>query len=200
MSARLLVLLAAFAPLAVNAANAPARSGKAVVDAVCAECHASGANGAPRIGDASAWKPRASRGLTSLTQTALKGIRGMPPHGGKLDLSDVEVKRAITYMVNQSGGKWAEPVDTVAASPRSGRQVVEARCQDCHLTGKNGAPKIGDREAWIPRLREGFERTVRSAINGHGGMPARGGLPDLTDHEIRAAIAYMFNPDPPAQR
>ncbi|MGZ5223531.1 MAG: c-type cytochrome, partial [Burkholderiales bacterium] len=59
--------------------------------------------------------------------------------------------------------------------------------------------KIGDRAAWIPRLSHGFDATVRSAINGHGGMPARGGLPDLTDREIRSAIAYMFNPDPPAK-
>ena len=78
-----------------------------------------------------------------------------------------------------------------------GKQIVEARCSLCHAEGKGGAPRMGDRAAWIPRLSQGFEKTVRSAINGHGGMPARGGLPDLTDHEIRGAIAYMLNPDPP---
>jgi cytochrome c5 len=36
--------------------------------------------------------------------------------------------------------------------------------------------------------------TVRSAIHGHGNMPARGGMADLTDPEVRAAILYMFNP------
>ena len=34
---------------------------------------------------------------------------------------------------------------------------------------------------------------VRSAIHGHGGMPARGGMADATDAEIRAAVLYVFN-------
>jgi hypothetical protein len=64
----------------------------------------------------------------------------------------------------------------------------------CHQEGVGGAPRIGDRAAWIPRAKIGFDVLVRSAINGHGGMPARGGLANLTDGEIRAAIAYMLNP------
>lgn len=124
----------------------------------------------------------------------------MPPHGARLDLSDLELKRAVTYMVNQSGGKWTEPADPALVGQRSGRQIVDAQCSKCHESGKGGAPKIGDRAAWIPRLSQGFEATVRSAINGHGGMPARGGLSNLTDHEIRGAIVYMFNPDPVAKK
>ena len=82
------------------------RSGKEVVDAVCIACHGTGANGAPRIGDKKAWSKLASRGLTGLSQSALKGIRNMPPHGGNPALTDTEIERAITYMVNQSGGHW----------------------------------------------------------------------------------------------
>ena len=48
--------------------------------------------------------------------------------------------------------------------------------------------------AWRPRLKNGLDNTVRSAINGHGNMPARGGMANLTDPELRAAILYMFNP------
>lgn len=191
-------LVLAFAvPLAAHAADVKrARSGQQAYEEACARCHGSGAGGAPRVGDEKAWSARASRGLTSLNQAAIKGIRNMPPHGARFDLSDLELKRAITHMVNRSGGKWIEPADTALPTPRSGRQVVETRCSQCHEEGKGGAPRIGDRAAWIPRLRNGFEQTVRSAINGHGGMPARGGLPDLTDWEIRSAIVYMFNPDP----
>ena len=188
-------------PVAAHAADArPARSGQEVVKEACAKCHATGAQGAPRIGDTAAWRSRAAKGLSGLTQSTLKGIRNMPPHGARFDFSDTELRRAIVYMVNQSGGQWKEPADPGVAGQRTGRQIVEARCHECHETGKGGAPRIGDRTAWIPRLRQGFETTVRSAINGHGGMPARGGLPDLTDHEIRAAIVYMFNPDPDARK
>lgn len=195
------ILVALGIPLASSAGDARVqRSGKQVVDEVCIKCHGTGERGAPRIGDSKAWKARTSRGLSGLTQNAIKGIRNMPPHGARLDLTDLELKRGITYMVNQSGGKWIEPADTTVAGQRSGRQIVEARCSKCHEAGKGGAPKIGDRAAWIPRLSHGFEATVRSAIHGHGGMPARGGLPDLTDNEMRAAIVYMFNPDPPTHK
>ncbi len=177
-----------------------ARSGKQVVDGACVKCHGTGEQGAPRIGDDKAWAPRASRGLTSLTQTALKGIRNMPPHGGRFDFSDLELERAITYMVNQSGGKWIEPVDAALGKDRSGKEIVEARCSQCHETGKGGAPRIGDRTAWIPRMKQGMDAVVRSAIHGHGGMPARGGLADLNDREMRAAVNYMWNPGPAAKK
>src|SRR6185436_7338298 len=57
-----------------------------------------------------------------------------------------------------------------------------------------GAPRIGDRAAWSPRMSAGLEAMVRSATAGHGKMPARGGLANTTDPELRAAISYMFNP------
>jgi cytochrome c5 len=174
-------------------AQGTALSGKDVVDAVCASCHASGAQGAPRIGDKQAWSKRASQGLSSLTEHAIHGIRGMPAHGGNPGLSEMELKRAITYMVNQSGGKWVEPIDRSApAAPRTGEAIVKAQCAKCHQAGKGGAPRIGDRDAWIPRLKTGLDNTVRSAMKGHGGMPARGGMADLTDAELRSAVIYLF--------
>ena len=178
----------------VASAEERERGGKEVVEAVCAACHRTGVKGAPKIGDRNAWAKLTSKGLTGLTVVALKGIRKMPPHGGNPDLTDTEIERAITYMVNQSGGRWIEPTSKLASAvQRSGGEVVQAYCAKCHQTGAEGAPKIGDRAAWIPRLREGFEGLVGSAIKGHGPMPSRGDVANLTDSEIRAAIAYMIN-------
>jgi cytochrome c5 len=99
-------------------------------------------------------------------------------------------------MVNQSGGKWAEPVSGLTpAVERRGAQIVKAQCAKCHQAGTGGAPRIGDRDAWALRLKRGVDFLVRSAINGHGPMPARGGMADLTDSELRGAILYMFNPE-----
>ena len=180
-------------PLAALAAGPGDRSGKEVVDHVCAACHATGKDGAPKIGDTKAWEAREKRGLSALTATALEGVRKMPPHGGSLSLNDVEIKRAITYMVNQSGGSWQEPIDRRhLPADRTGEQIVKAQCVKCHGKGLNGAPKIGDKAAWIDRAKLGFDSVVRSAINGHGAMPSRGGMPNLTDSEMRAAVTYMF--------
>ena len=188
------IMLACAAPVATQAAQSRERSGKEVVDAVCFACHGTGAHGAPKIGDKKAWSKRSAPGLAALTEVALKGIRKMPAHGGNPNLSDLEIQRAITYMVNQSGGHWAEPINrTRPVADRPGKQIVAEQCVKCHGTGVGGAPRIGDRAAWIKRGSLGLDSLVRSAINGHGGMPARGGMADLTDSEIRGAVIYMFN-------
>jgi cytochrome c5 len=194
LAAAIALFLAAAAAPRPGHAQGPERSGKEVVGTVCAACHRTGEKGAPRIGDRKAWAKLSERGLTGLTESALKGVRNMPAHGGDLKLTDIEIERAITYMVNQSGGKWVEPVGGVTpAVERRGEQVVKERCAQCHEKGVNGAPRIGDRDAWVPRLQRGVDYLVRSAINGHGPMPPRGGMADLTDTEIRGAILYMFS-------
>ena len=193
--AKQFLLISAIAIAIAPAMAAPPgpRSGKAVVDDQCAVCHATGLNGAPRIGDAKAWAPRAQEGLSALTQRALEGVRKMPPHGGKLSIPDLEIRRAITYMVNQSGGRWAEPIDRRRAlEKRSGESIVQGRCVQCHGTGVGGAPKVGDQRAWVGRAKDGFDSLVQSAIRGHGQMPARGGMADLTDAEMRDAVAFRF--------
>ena len=83
--------------------------------------------------------------------------------------------------------------DLANAQERSGKSVYEAQCQKCHAAGTDGAPKIDDRAAWIPRMKKGLDATVAQAIKGHGKMPARGGLADLTDKELRSSVVYMFN-------
>ena len=78
-----------------------------------------------------------------------------------------------------------------AQAPRSGEYIVSTQCAKCHGSGVAGAPKIGDRAAWSARVKPGVDSLVRSAIKGHGGMPSRGGMADLTDPEIRDAVIYM---------
>ena len=74
------------------------RTGRQVVEGTCTSCHATGAHGAPKIGDKNAWAKRASLGLSSLTQHALEGIRKMPAHGGNPNLTDLEISRAIALI------------------------------------------------------------------------------------------------------
>lgn len=201
MLTSLLAMAASVGPLTAGAAQGGERSGKEVVAATCANCHAKGAQGAPKIGDKKAWSGRVALGLSSLTQSALKGIRAMPAHGGSPDLTDLEISRAIVYMVNRSGGRWAEPASLAdLAAERTGPQIVKEQCAKCHQKGVGGAPRIGDREAWTPRLKDGLDNAVRAAIHGHGGMPPRGARADLTDAEVRSAVIYMINPAAAAKK
>lgn len=193
-----LALLGALVALAfaVTQAHAqePGYRGIDIFDAVCWACHTEGDDGAPRVGDRAAWEPRAAQGLDALTRNALKGIRGMPPHGGNTSLSRLEIQRAIVYMVNASGGDWVEPPDPRPPGvARSGAQVVYSYCALCHESGFDGAPRIGDRAAWLPHTKLGIDPMVHSAIRGHGGMPPRGGKANLTDGELRDAVIYMIS-------
>jgi cytochrome c5 len=103
--------------------NAPKveKTGKEIVDTVCAACHTSGALGAPKIGDKAAWAPHIGGGLDHLVQNAIKGVKQMPPRGGNPDLSDIEVARAVAYMANQSGANFKEPAAKPAAAPANAK-------------------------------------------------------------------------------
>jgi cytochrome c5 len=76
--------------------------GKEVFEATCAACHATGAAGAPKLGDKAAWGPRIGTGAAALQASALKGKGVMPPKGGNAGLSDADVISAVEYMVAQA--------------------------------------------------------------------------------------------------
>jgi len=80
--------------------------GEQVYNAACMACHGSGVAGAPKFGDAGAWKARIAQGADTLHKHALEGFQGaagvMPPKGGRTDLSDAEVMAAVDFMVAKS--------------------------------------------------------------------------------------------------
>ena len=198
------------------------RGGKQIVEAACAACHVTGALNAPKIGDAAAWQKLIKEGHARLTETAIKGVRQMPPRGGDPQLTDAEVSRAVAYMANQSGAKFTEPpvepaqatgaagkpgaapavaaaAGATGAAPAggtqtaasSGKSVYDANCTVCHAAGVAGAPKIGDKAAWAPRLKQGMDALHQSSLKGKGAMPAKGGNTSLPDADVKAAVDYL---------
>lgn len=101
----ILALLAGTTLLATQAAHAQAAKGKPIYDKVCVACHASGAAGAPKYGDAAAWAPRLKAGISALYTSALNGKGAMPKKGGATDLPDADVKAAVDYLVAAAGPK-----------------------------------------------------------------------------------------------
>ena len=238
------------------------KTGEQVFAGQCSACHASGALGAPKIGDVAAWAPRLKTGFDALLHSALTGKGQMPPQGGG-DFSDFEIARAIVYMTGKSGGNFPEPAQPAAASggtptttataaaaggapsatvaaatttagtpqpdPNAGRpngtqaatpsaatQVAAANpapapaatttaaatsgppalfnqvCTACHSTGAAGAPKVGDKAAWAPRIALGIDELTKVAIHGKGAMPPKGGS-SASDADIKAVVTYMVN-------
>ena len=127
------------AQLELRDANAPKvlRVGEEVYKAQCSACHAVGAAGAPKFGDATAWAPRIKTGYDALLTSALKGKNAMSAQGGG-EYDDVEIGRAVVYMTNAAGAKFAEPKGVAAASvtPAAATTTVAA------VTPANSTPAV----------------------------------------------------------
>lgn len=199
------------------------RTGEQIVQATCAACHQTGAGGAPKLGNAAEWAPRIKTGLNAMMQTVLKGKGAMPPKGGDQSLTETEITRAVAFLANQAGGKFKEPAapkqaaapaqqaaapaqatspqpqQTAAAAPAKpaaaadGKAVYDKVCFMCHQQSIAGSPKLGDKEAWAPRVKTGTDAMMQSVIKGKGAMPPKAGNPALSDAEIRAAIEFMVS-------
>jgi cytochrome c5 len=91
------------------------KTGEQVFGAQCTACHATGALGAPKLGDAAAWGPRIKTGFDALLHSALAGKGQMPPQGGG-DFSDFEIARAVVYMTGKAGGTFPEPTAPAASA------------------------------------------------------------------------------------
>jgi cytochrome c5 len=183
-----------------------ARSGEDIVKATCAACHQTGAAGAPKIGNAAEWAPRIKAGLNVLVQSVIKGKGAMPPKAGDASLTETEITRAVAAMANQAGAKFKEPpapkqqaaasapttqASSTPAAAADGKAVYDKVCFACHAQSVAGSPKLGDKAAWAPRLKQGSDTLLQSVIKGKGAMPPKAGNPSLSDAEIRAAIEFM---------
>lgn len=115
---------AAMAPRSGEAAKG-LRSGEEIYNSVCSACHASGAAGAPKLGDKGDWAPRLKSGQKKLLENAINGVgKMMPPRGGNSSLSDVDVENAVAYMTNSVGAgvkESAAPAPQTATAGAAGK-------------------------------------------------------------------------------
>ncbi len=77
-----------------------------------------------------------------------------------------------------------------------GKAIYDHLCTSCHTAGIAGAPKLGDKGMWGPRIAEGLDTLVKHATEGYHGpdgnyMPAKGGNPALTDEQVKAAVTWI---------
>jgi cytochrome c5 len=133
----------------------------------------------PEPAKTDAAKTEAAKPVAAKTEAA-------KPVAAKSDVAKTESAKQEAPAKVANGG-------AAKSSDKSGEQVVTAVCSACHASGALGAPKIGDKAAWAPRIAQGYETLIKHAMEGVRMMPARGGNPDLTNGEIANAVAYMAN-------
>ena len=79
------------------------------------------------------------------------------------------------------------------AAGAPGEEVYKQVCATCHATGVAGAPKLGDKAAWAPRLKSGIESMYTASLKGKGAMPPKGGSMATPDGNIKAAVDFMVS-------
>jgi cytochrome c5 len=82
---------------------------------------------------------------------------------------------------------------TAPQASMTGEKVYQDVCKTCHETGLVGAPKLGDKAAWAPRIKRGINALYASAINGKDQMPPKGGNRNLADIDVQRGVVYMAN-------
>ncbi len=74
-----------------------------------------------------------------------------------------------------------------------GQKIYGEYCFSCHSTGLNGAPKLGDKEGWAPRIAKGEALLLQTTIEGiPPAMPPRGICMGCSDEELAHAITFMI--------
>ncbi|MGL5631575.1 MAG: c-type cytochrome, partial [Azovibrio sp.] len=91
------------------------------------------------------------------------------------------------------GGEGGGQAAAAAAAPKEPAAIYSSVCFTCHDTGLAGAPKLGDKAAWAPRIATGKEALYHSAIAGKNAMPAKGGAGNLSDDEIKHTVDFMVD-------
>jgi cytochrome c5 len=84
-----------------------------------------------------------------------------------------------------------------AAGADKGKATYDASCMACHAAGVAGAPKLGDKANWAPRIAQGNDTLYTHALKGFQGkagmMPPKGGNMSLADADVKAAVDYMVS-------
>jgi len=90
----------------------------------------------------------------------------------------------------------APAVAATAAADLTGEQIYNQACVACHGAGVAGAPKLGDKAAWAPRIAQGMDTLHTHALQGFQGkagyMPPKGGRTDLSDQSVMNGVDYII--------
>jgi len=119
------------------------------------------------------------------TKNTMSGSRAISGHR----IWPAGLAACMVILLSGTGSNLLIPA--AAAEELDGGQLYNTYCAICHKAGLNAAPKYGSKPLWAKRIAQGRDTMYENAINGLRGMPPRGGFPDLTDEEVKAATDYM---------
>lgn len=165
-------------------------AGQDIYNRNCGWCHSNPNTDAPQLGEAASWLNRTPELMPFMEDHVRRGFLGMPAKGSDWFISDYDLALAMNYIIKS---RVPHRLPLLSDSLTQGRVVYHYNCAVCHDNGRDGAPRIGDTEAWKKRSPEWLPLLVDHAREGFLQMPRRGGARGLTEEDLRAAIVYMLS-------
>ena len=139
-------------------------------------------------------------GVLKIVLSTMQDIEKKAVTAESMSAEDITKRIEPVAKVNIGEVPVAAPALVVAAAPADaaatddkGTKIVTQVCSMCHATGMMGAPKLGNKDDWAPRIAKGIDTLHSHALNGFNMMPAHGGRPDLSDDDIKAAVDHMVS-------
>ena len=125
----------------------------------------------------------------------LSGLHDLRAAAGSMTQEAIaERLQPVAHLAMTEAASSAGSATTAAL--KNGQAVYQETCAACHAEGIAGAPKLGDKKAWGPRIAQGSDTMVKHAIEGFTGkagtMPPKGGG-SFEDVEVARAVAFMAN-------
>ncbi|MBL79043.1 MAG: cytochrome c, class I [Nitrosomonadaceae bacterium] len=135
-----------------------------------------------------------NRNVISSQESVIKRIK---PVGVLLGDSSLQARIAQNKKNVKNKKDNSEISTTLPTAASDGPDKIEgiysSSCSACHTSGAAGAPKLGDKQAWEPRVESGIEVLYNSAINGKKAMPPKGGNSSLSNEDVKAVVDYMVS-------
>jgi cytochrome c5 len=172
--------------------------GRKVYRAQCAFCHDTGVNDAPILTEKEGWAGRIAGGDAVQAAHVRKGYIPAPSGGGTLGPTPAQVRAALDYMRGELQLLEADTgVDVVL-----GRDIYMFNCARCHDEGVQGAPLIGDEQAWASRSPEPGAVVADHIRRGHVRIPVgpKATNSDLSREDMVVAVEYMLSVSKPRAR
>lgn len=93
--------------------------------------------------------------------------------------------KAVIAAVLAAGVAFAGSVSAAEAD-------YKKACAACHDAGVSGAPKLGDKAAWAPRIAKGMPALYETALKGKPGtaMMPKGGS-QFDEATLKSTVDYM---------
>lgn len=184
--------------IAVTPSNEPPSlsRGKQIYMEACLLCHQDGKMAAPIIGDSANWYMRLKdSGLTGMYRHAINGFNSMPVKGACVMCSDNDVISSVDYILNKSltRSQWIDlKKGGVKKYPANGVNIYNENCAVCHNEGKQGAPKMGDKQVWSALIAKNMDVLIGNTLDSKN-HPKNGGCKQCTTNEVIEAIKYILS-------